>query len=192
MRSFGTVVQKAPTNPTPILSKTVLDRFADIAAYSTDAMPPVHVGERYELVGTGTEVVALLHDRSQVALFDPATPALTWVARRDLPSLVNHLGPAPIEVLDRAGLATLLASVFVTSIDNQCVQTATSLADLLGTEQAYKYVEGLMDFQFAAGEDSPWTLDTLLTDARLWLDEQADEAAEPQHDESHDKPRNAA
>jgi hypothetical protein len=181
MRSFGTLIQEAPTNPTPVLSKSVLDRFADVAAYATGQMPPVNVGERYQLVGTDTEVVALRQDGGQVALYDPTASTLTWTARRDLAAHVTHLGPAEPEILDRAGLATLLASVFNTPLDHNSVATAGALVDLLGLDDAYEYLDGIMDFEFADGEDSPWTLDTLLSDARLWQREQADEAAEPQH-----------
>lgn len=182
MRSFGTLIQEAPANPTPLLSRSVEDRFADIVAYTAQQMPRVVVGERYLVTNTDIEVLALARDGGQVAVYDPAVPSVTWLSQRTFADTFTHLGDAEPEVASRAGLATLLAAVFDTPLDEHAVTCAAALADLLGVEDAYEYLDGLMDFEFADGEACVWTLDTLLDDARLYQAEQiaieAEDAAE--------------
>lgn len=182
MRSFGTLIQEAPTNPTPVPSKSVLDRFADIAAFTSGQMPAVLAGETY-LLGDGTTVIALRHDGGQVALYDPEAASLTWTARRDLAAHLTHVGSAEADVLDRVGLATRLAEVFGTSLDPTVADMATDLRDLLGLDAAHAYLDELLDSEFADGEASLWTREILLADARLWRVEQADDADEHTDDE---------
>lgn len=175
MRSFGTLVQEAPTNPTPVLSRATEDRFADIVAYTAQQMPSVVVGDRYRVTGTEVDVIALMREAGQVAVYDPTVPSLTWLSQRTFADNFTHLGATDPEISRRAGLATLLAMVFEVSLDQQIVDAAIALTDLLGIDEAYEYLDGLLDFEFAANEITPWSLDTLLDDARLYQSEMADE-----------------
>lgn len=174
MRSFGTLIQEAPTNPTPVLSRAVQDRFADIAAYTAQQMPAVVVGDRYRVTGADTEVIALVRENGQVAVYDHAAASLTWISQRAFTDLFTHVGAADPEVTRTTGLASLLAMVYDTRLDQQILTCAAALADLLGTDEAYEYLDGLLDFEFAANEVVPWSLDTLLADARLYQCEQDD------------------
>lgn len=182
MRSFGTLIQEAPANPTPAPSKSVLDRFADIAAFTSGQMPAVLAGETY-LLGDGTTVIALRHDGGQVVLYDPEAASLTWVARRDLAAHLTHVGSADPDVLARVGLASRLAEAFGTSLDPTVDDMATDLQDLLGLDSAHTYLNQLLDSEFVEGETSLWTREILLADAHLWRVEQADDADEHAHEQ---------
>lgn len=181
MRSHGTLIQDAPTNPTPVPSRPTLDRFADVAAYANSAMPSVRVGETYQIAGTETEVVALCFDAGQVALLNAHENTLAWVARRDLNESLTHIGPADTDVLTPGNRLSLLARALKTPIDQHTLTLADGLVDLLGPDEAHEYLLTLTDIDFAITESGPWSLDTLLAGARLWQAEQADEADDAQH-----------